>query len=314
MKSYSSLIRAQMKILAFSFVSTILLLISLPGCSATPDSLDLGFNFEQQNCSLSHSYIQPAELTYSTDESHPRGVFLIVPGLNTRAKAMGSLAEAIAKSGYHALILSLRGISSGAVDDHKQVTATSWLKDLSVAYCYVRNNYPNIPVYYLGYSMGALLVTVFLDKAKSIKNTKLIFIAPAMGLRCKSYLLQPFTWLKYLNISVPSLAPNEYRARASTSFAAYDAFYNLHARSQEISNPSLKVTSALLFVDKRDELISPAKLNRWLRKNQLNSWHIKYISSSDKSDLPYHLMIDEKSLGKKNWTTLLKEINAQLEK
>jgi hypothetical protein len=71
---------------------------------------------------------------------------------------------------------------------------------------------------------------------------------------------------------------------------------------------------ALIFLNPRDELVSPSGTTSWIESNGLQStWRIVEVHPrSASSEMAEHLIIDEPSLGESEWRRVTDEMNSFL--
>ena len=84
----------------------------------------------------------------------------MVHGLNMRPSAMDPFCELLAESGLHSYRITLTGHN----EPNKEVfDETVWVDDVARAYKEVRAEFPELPTYVVGYSLGGLLATHVID-------------------------------------------------------------------------------------------------------------------------------------------------------
>jgi alpha-beta hydrolase superfamily lysophospholipase len=144
----------------------------------------------------------------NTTASTPRGIFIVVHGLNQRPSSMEPLCEYLRSQGFNTYRVVLRGHDS--LSD-TLFSEDAWVNDIQTAYDLVHRQHPKLPVHILAFSLGGLATARALDISEHMRPKSMIFIAPALSLRApaqSAYLLQI---LPPLTISVPNIAPPYYR-------------------------------------------------------------------------------------------------------
>lgn len=239
--------------------------------------------------------------TFTTDFT-PRGVFLVVHGLNLRPSALDPLCGFLAQRGYHSFRMTLHG-HNGTVTDSFQ--PSEWQHDVVRAYTQVRERFPKLPVYTLGYSIGGLLLTNMFDtNPKQHYPRGMILIAPALSLRT---LLDVSTALQIpppLSWSVPNVAPPEYRRYELTPLFWYSNTLALYSTMDPLTNAAgLKTIPTLVVLNPDDELVSLSGTERWIAENHLApEWRIALVQKeTNEHFLKEHLMLDSTSLGLNGW-------------
>jgi len=214
--------------------------------------------------------------------------------------------------GYHTYRLTLGGHEHQGTD---LFTETLWEEQLASAYAFVRAKTNSAPIFFLGYSLGGLLVTRVLDTHPEINPAGVVLMAPALSLRLlpqSGYLL---TFLPAINISTPNLAPPHYRRFPFTPLFWYRNTLNLYQSTRTLkSRMRLAKVPTLILANPRDELVSLSGIEGWLKDNQLSSsWQIRAIRPAPAApNIPGHVMIDERSLGSAEWQRTLSFISLGL--
>lgn len=242
--------------------------------------------------------------TFST-ASAPKGVFLVVHGLNLRPSALDPLCGFLAAQGYHSYRMTLRGHNEPTKEAFE---AGEWQRDVVAAYTAARSRFPNLPTYVLGYSIGGLLLTNMIDVNPSLPVPQgMILLAPAISLRTiidVSTALQippPLTW------SIPNLAPRPYRRYELTPLFWYSNALALYSTMDSIQNAAhLKRIRTLVVLNPNDELVSESGTERWIEEHNLApEWQIETIRpDTSERFLKEHIIIDGPSLGEREWKRL----------
>lgn len=241
---------------------------------------------------------------------HPRAVAIVVHGLNTLPAKMAALENTLQKDDVDVLRVTLSG-HNGNPEVFKLVSSTRWKSDLARGYqvAKARAAQLGVPLYYLGFSLGGLIGMDFLnDPAEDAHFDRIVLIAPALAVNGVS------RWVKALNlfgnVMVPSANVREYRAnKEGTPLAAYNALFESLAVIENADFRRAQVPT-LVFLDKRDEMVSASGIEDLIQKRNLREWRTSYIYNT-KSLLEssfHHLMIDELSMGKENWKLMKEQI------
>jgi esterase/lipase len=240
----------------------------------------------------------------------PRAVAMVVHGLNTLPEKMASLEDVLQKDQVDVLRVTLSG-HNGNPEIFKLVSRTRWKSDLARGYqvAKARAEQLGVPLYFMGFSLGGLIGMDFLnDPAEQAHFDKMVLIAPALAVHGVS------RWVKALNlfgnVTVPSANVMEYRAnKEGTPLAAYNALFESLEIIEQADFRRAQVPT-LVFLDKRDEMVSASGIEELIQKRNLHEWQNSYIYNN-KSSLQgsfHHLMIDEPSLGPENWRLMKNQI------
>jgi tRNA A-37 threonylcarbamoyl transferase component Bud32 len=228
-----------------------------------------------------------------------KGVTLVAPGLNVRPSAMVHLINILNELGSDACLVHFSKIH------HPDTTVDILEDDILEGYTMARSIAEKhaVPVYFLGYSLGALLGQYFLCvKPGTINFDRQILIAPATAIRLPRLVKSSITLLGD-NLKIKSLAPGPYRLDKWLPAKMYKKLMYwersiLNARYAHLNIPTL------LIIDPKDELISHSTLVRRMKEFHLTNYQCIILDSNLRGrSTPYHhLVIDEATMGSKNWS------------
>jgi len=241
------------------------------------------------------------------------GVALVIHGLNLQPDKMGPIISHLNTSGIDVLNLSLRGhgenyapgedmdSSRARLDTFKTVSYKQWTDEAYRAYRHVRkrSDERKVPLFFIGYSLGALLGGDLLATYPDVHFDRMVLFAPAFNCAICTGLkiLVPFP-----RLVIPSFSSKSYRANRGTPMAGYIALFNAIEHFKQ--NVSLKLNvPTIIFIDKRDEFVSYRRLKRMVETNKLDHWKIHFLQKGKigVQESLHHLIIDERSLGKEGW-------------
>jgi esterase/lipase len=244
-------------------------------------------------------------LQLSSATSTPRGVVLVIHGLNQQPDTMTPLAAFLNAAGYHTYRLVLEG---HAHHGQQPFSEHAWVSNVADACSNASKRFPNLPIHILAYSLGGLVVTRTLDEDTPCSTVKsMIFIAPALSLRAivqSGYLL---SLLPPISLSVPNVAPRYYRRFSHTPLFWYQNTFSLYSDTRRLRHPQrIGRVPTLVFANHRDELVSLQGLQSWLESNRLaDAWKVKVLHPKPSDPFtPEHLMIDARSLGPTHWSDM----------
>lgn len=253
--------------------------------------------------SLGTDRTSPATL-FQTNYPHPKGVFIVIHGLNQEPCTMDPVALHLSSSGFHAYRITLRGHQEAGVP---LFDAAAWEADLVEAYREMRVRYPKLPIHLLGYSLGGLLAARVTDHYPDVQPRSMVLIAPALSLRLLVQTSFALNLLPPLVSTIPNIAPRYYRRFARTPLFWYQNTLSLYSLTRTIStNSTLRNTPTLVFANPVDELVSYSGLVDWIRDNGLSpSWRTITLRPQPRDPFtPAHLIIDQRSLGAPHWKEL----------
>lgn len=235
----------------------------------------------------------------------PKGVFLVVHGLNLRPSAMDPLGATLAANGYHVHRITLHGHNGRTAQLFDE---NVWLNEVAQSYQEIRTRFPSLPTYVMGYSLGGLTLVRMLESVPPTEYPRaMILLAPAISLRgaldvlSTLHLPPPITWA-FLN-----LAPQEYRRYDYTPLFWYSNTLALYRDMDSFKDAHrLAAIPTLVVLNSEDEIVSPEGTSRWIERHDLSSsWRIEMVRpESSKFPFKEHLIIDESSLGQAEWIRL----------
>jgi esterase/lipase len=242
---------------------------------------------------------------------NPRGIVLVVHGLNVKPskmgapKAEGTLVKLLLDSGYHVYRATLKG-HGGPLEDMQTVTQSDWIYDAYFQYCQAKTIAENerLPLHLLGFSLGALVYEFLMTEGTEIpvRFEKAILFSPAVAIRsaAKTVLwLQPFTNDRSI---IKSVSPEEYRAQAGASIAAYKIVFNMEESLRSASFRNCN-SNTIIFIDKNDEMVSARILRERIRQYGLTNWKIYEVTNTGAAIRPryHHLLIDNRCVSESTW-------------
>ncbi|GMO27608.1 MAG: hypothetical protein Ta2F_03190 [Termitinemataceae bacterium] len=252
------------------------------------------------------------------------GIVVVCGGLNVQADAMGSgtqentIVKTFLDNGFDVMLAVLSGQTKDA-GAMKSVTADVWINEASMAYNKASEiaAKKNVPLYFAGFSLGALVFPVNMinmidDAAQEKMFSKMILFAPAIATKNIACAIKIAGIFAKDDKIIKSKSPIAYRANDGTSIGAYKALFEL--KKQFKKKPPLNIDT-LVFIDKKDEVISNVQLKKIIKKYSLSNWKLVTIHSEPQSDIRpkfYHLIIDANCVGTETWKTITSTISAFL--
>ncbi len=247
----------------------------------------------------------------------PRGVAVVVHGLNLKPERMDSLIALLNRAGIDALGVSLHGhgenylgkgtagTAEARLDSFRAVTSRLWSAELYEAYRKARQRARQIkvPVFLIGYSLGGLLGCELQVSRPDVSFDRMVLFAPALKITLKPHLLKAL--MPFPDLVIDSLAPVDYRANAGTPMAGYKAMFDTLNRFEKNLNGKLNVPT-IVFLDREDEFISYEGLREMIAEEGLDRWRIIPVrkSPSENALFAHHLLIDETVVGKEMWSKM----------
>lgn len=257
---------------------------------------------------------------YGDPRDTPVGVALVIHGINLRPERMMPIISSLKRSGIDSLSVSLRGHGDNYThqDDltadaarlraFKSVTYQIWHNEIYLAFNRIkkRAEQHKVPVFLVGYSLGALLGLDLLASKPDVHYDRMVLFAPAVKLHGFYYFGRVFS--PFGQMVIKSLGPESYLANVKgTPVAAYNALFNGLQHFNKCISPKLNVP-ALVIMDDKDELISARKLKQFIQHHRLDQW--RYWGIRKGKDVKFgtfhHHIIDGYSTGKTVWQEITK--------
>lgn len=245
------------------------------------------------------------------DGQKMRAVALVVHGLNNHPEVMLPIVKFLNEQGVGVLNVGLTGYV-GNFDDLKKVTAAEWLQDVFTANCVLQTKAKNLPQFFVGFSLGALIGDTLLNSnlSEKFEFAKAVFFSPALRVHDRSQWIQMFSFLGR-GFSMISFAPKAYAASWKTPNAAYQALFDLIDLFNQnlVTNSQAVNIATLAFVDPDDELVSSEYLEEMVGTFSLDRWQMNEVHKDNTAKTWFHhVTIDEHAMGKQTWQQMTKKI------
>jgi esterase/lipase len=224
-------------------------------------------------------------------------VVLVAPGLNLLPSKMDSLAKFFTSKKCDVLRISL-----GANPEH-------WTEKFSDSYDEALEHAEIMqrPLYFLGFSLGALVGIHYIARHPYQQFIKCALIAPAT--HTKAFTIIPALLASiFPKGSLPSFNLENYRERSCTTLAEYKKMRTLQkAIMNSLKNNDINIAT-LLIINPQDELVDSSDLAKFAASNPLWSTLKLTNKSSQPSKKYHHLIIDSDSIGVEGWEKMLQSL------
>ncbi|RYY46428.1 MAG: alpha/beta fold hydrolase [Chitinophagaceae bacterium] len=238
-------------------------------------------------------------------------VTLVIPGLNVRPDAMEPMVQLLNSGGSDVYLVCLPGLQLNE-GPANAADASAWQHQVKAAYRVAREAAAalSLPLYFLGYSLGALLgQSALLSPGEGARFEKQVLLAPAMALRRRCYLLKAFIQFGR-PATLPSFTPKGYRVHPFLPLSFYRVLF---AEEQKLWSAGPTNRPTLVLMDPADELVSLRKLQKQVQRFGLSRYKLVLLNKRrGLSGNYHHLILDEASMGRENWEKAKKEITAFL--
>ena len=161
----------------------------------------------------------------------------------------------------------------------------------------------------MGYSLGALLGQyVMILRPANIHFKKQILIAPAIAIRLPK-IIKSSVFLLNENLKIPSYTPKKYRLNNSIPTKVYKQMFEWE-RSISKAGFRYSNTPTLIIIDPKDELVSYSEIGKKIERYNLANYQLIVLDTDLKgrSTKYHHLIVDEATMGKRNWVEVRKRI------
>jgi esterase/lipase len=241
-----------------------------------------------------------------------QAVVLMLHGLNLKPGRMDGWAQLLSTHQAQVRRIALYG-HSGDPAHMAQADPLIWRKQfdeaIHEAYGFAQKN--KIPLYFVGFSLGALVALEWLagHNMHNIHIDKMVLIAPALATPWYSRAALGLSSLFKKSLMLPSRSPKSYRANEGTSVAAYEALFSLKKSLEKAHFKNTNI-STLIFIDKHDELVPSARIKNIIKKYNLGQWTLVIVDNKFAAN-HYgfrHLMVDPESMGSPLWEDLSQQV------
>ncbi len=227
---------------------------------------------------------------YTEFKNDTQAVVLLAHGLNLHPQKMDQLASFFNKNKCDVLRIALGNNPNEWCDKFSDDV------EAVVEHAHILER----PLYFVGFSLGALVGIHYMAKHAHQEFTKAALFAPAT--HTKMYTRIPSLLFNFFpKGSLPSLNLVDYREREKTKLSEYR---KMHELQKEIKYYQINIPT-LLILNPKDELVASSQVALFAAHNK----HSKVFNISNE-DSPlskkyHHLMIDENSLGHSAWKKIL---------
>jgi alpha-beta hydrolase superfamily lysophospholipase len=210
--------------------------------------------------------------------------------------------------GAEVYLIQLSGHLEAGIPINK-VSADLWKDEMLAGYTLAKQaaKESSLPLYFLGYSLGALLAqSMILLNQSGPAFDKQVLLAPAMAIRSRAYLLRLFFPLS-TQIKLPSFTPKAYRANAALPLLIYKILFAEERKLWSARFKGLNIPT-LVIIDPKDELISYRKLIQLTSMFKLTRYQILELKKElkHKKDDYHHLILSEETMSAANWQKVAK--------
>jgi esterase/lipase len=249
--------------------------------------------------------------------AEPKGLALVIHGLNLRPSKMSSIINGLTDAGVEALNLSLpghgenyaprpdMGNARARAESLKEAAYELWSNEVQEAYraMETKNARLGVPTFLVGFSLGALLGVDLWASNADIHFDRALLFAPALDLRAPYRLVRILYPLP--GLLIPSLSRKEYLANSGVPIVAYKALLETIRHFRDHVGPQVD-RPTLIFIDRSDEFIPFKKVKGIVAENGLKKWEIYFVKKDHDAEVNLkHMIIDEASLGRKMWRKMI---------
>lgn len=247
----------------------------------------------------------------------PRGVALVVHGLNQRPECMGPVIDLLTAQGIGCVGLALRGHGDNYVPipgvgpdaarmaSFRRVHAGLWLGEARAGYALARtrSERDGVPLYLAAYSLGGLAVCDLMTRDATVRFDRMLLLAPALAIRPWTRVLRLLA--HHPDLVIRSFTPSIYRAnQRGTPMAAYNALFALADHFATHASALLNVPT-LVFVDPEDELVAAVGLTALVAAKGWRQWRVEPIYKTSPALGQYHhLLTGPDAVGAPTWARM----------
>lgn len=234
-----------------------------------------------------------------------RAVAMVVHGLNLKPSRMSAIEDTLRNDGIDVLRVRLAGHNNN-INIFKMVTAEMWERDILRSYCIAdeRADRYQLPLYYVGYSLGGVMGVAAPSKFSHVRFDKMVLFAPALSIRRTPFILRILNTLNPLTI-IPNLFNRNNGAASAIGVpvTAYLATFKIADFVSKQTRRNAINVPTLVFYDLRDELISPSGIRGFVSGYRLDKWKLYEVHKRPFSwqSMFHHMMIDPGAVGRARW-------------
>lgn len=239
-----------------------------------------------------------------------KAVVVLLHGLNLKPTRMDDWAIELSRNGCHVVRFALYG-HDGEEEHMRRVAKEIWQEQFKDALDLAHNRARKFdaPLFFVGFSLGALIGLEWLSslpKGSDEGFEKMALIAPAISVPWYSRASINAMSIFGEGMMLPSRSPKSYRANKGTSIRAYRALFQLKDSLESKGYQNANVDT-LVLIDKNDELIDSRSIRLKIQQYRLSKWRLHTVDNrfAHKNYGFRHLMVDEESMGKELWSSLL---------
>jgi esterase/lipase len=271
----------------------------------------------RQSCPLAHPHPEARsdnQPMWYCPKGAVKGVVLILPGLNLKTSAMNEMAQSLLQLQFDVLLWTLPG-HFGLGEQEGEVNSMRVLDSVNRAFqnASLRAQQINKPIYFLGYSYGALAGLFAESQNKDIRFRSKVLIAPAFQVHTYVNLIK----LSYMFLDrIPSQKLARYQAN---TFTSVDLYKTLFYMQEVVSKTSIKDAQglhppSLIIMDPKDELVSLKKLQDFENQQGIKTWKYFNIDNSLAILNKYHhLIVDTHTIPTDTWHDIIKLVESTFE-
>ncbi|MFZ4713352.1 MAG: serine aminopeptidase domain-containing protein [Bacteriovoracaceae bacterium] len=221
-----------------------------------------------------------------------QGNMILTHGLNLNPEKLMELTKWFQSLGFDVYLLRYSGHQKGDRPEHFSMKAS--IESLKQLVNSLNGNY-----YFCGFSLGCLIYALAVKENKIPEARKNLFLSPAFR---PTLLIQLSKYLP-ANFKIPSRIYKDYQFHKGLPAFVYKDVFVHSDRLMEL--PFQNAT--LVFMDRGDLALNVKDLVELTKNYQ------QQIYSFRKTPAPHHLMVDEHSVGEKNWALFQQQIHQFME-
>ncbi len=230
-------------------------------------------------------------------------VILLTHGLNLNPERMDNLAGAFVRAGFAVYRPAFSG-HCGENEKHLYVKAADWDQDARRFYAEAKRKADSlhVPLVLVAYSFSAVVFQVLSD---ALPFSQRVYFAPALETHFWYPLVVWFAGF-WPSLTYHTMVPEGYYANAVSGQRSVLALNEFFLRWQKGEGKADKAP-ALLWGDPGDELVHVPHLKSFADAKPGWKFAELSIAGSTLKKKYHHLIIDQASLGKKEWERVLDE-------
>lgn len=256
------------------------------------------------------SRAETCERWFKPSAGPTEAVAIVAHGMNNKPEVMDDLVRTLTDRGVEVLRAGFSG-HCGRRNEFFELTVDELKGNALQFHAEASRRATELgkPLHLVAYSFSATLYELLRPQTPFERR---IYLAPALATHWWYPIVRLLSFLP-TSLPIPSVVPEEYRANSGTGSASIRVLSKMLSEWESApAAPSPGPTLILIHPD--DELVSKTGIEAWISSRKLGSWSIVPVDNSGCSHPrpQAHRIIDEVSVGRRQWEIMVTKIDSFL--